>query len=171
MAVQALVRLESQRVRDQRRRTARLQVVELRACLPADREHVAEALRRDQRRARPFALEHRVRRHSRTVDDLIRREARLIQPGQHASRRVVWCRGPLVDGQLAVLPEQEVGECPADVDSEDGCHDEVSIRVCDLRAPDRRSGLRWGAFVKEADDGVLEALVRHYRQVFPVRDL
>ena len=42
-------------------------------------------LRRDQRRLGAFALEHRVRRDGRAVDDLVRGEARLIEASEYPS--------------------------------------------------------------------------------------
>jgi hypothetical protein len=69
----ALVQLEAQAALDERRRLRPEQVVEVRHAHAAELQHVAEALRRHERRARAAALQHRVRRHRRAVHELLER--------------------------------------------------------------------------------------------------
>jgi hypothetical protein len=86
-----------------------------------------EALGRDQPDARPFGLEESVRRNRRPMHDVLevtrRYTAHLADPRhavEHALRRVRGRRRRLDAVQIAalVVHEQQVGECPPDVDSE-----------------------------------------------------
>ncbi len=61
---------EAQRPRDERDRLGELDVVQRRPDLAADLEDVAEALGRDQRGPRDLALDDRVGRHGRAMDDV-----------------------------------------------------------------------------------------------------
>ncbi len=64
----AFAQLEAQRARHQRAGAAPAQVVQPRAVLALDLQHVAEAGGRDQRHARPGALQHRVGSHRGAVN-------------------------------------------------------------------------------------------------------
>ena len=116
----ALVQLEAQAALDERRRLRPEEVVEVRHAHAPQLEHVAEALRRHERRARAAALEHRVRRHRRAVHDLLELAAPVAEQLGDAVDDGHVVRGRrrehLAVGELARRElEQHVGERAADV--------------------------------------------------------
>src|SRR5262245_26326504 len=115
LKVEALLRLETEPARDEGRRPRWLQVVEPGPVLTADGEEVAKSLRCDEGDGRAAAFEHGVRRHCRTVYDLIRPPAAVMDAGQHGPRRVGWRGRRLedLDGAVALL-EVEVGKGATD---------------------------------------------------------
>jgi hypothetical protein len=120
----ALPHGEAQLARDQRGRPVPGQVVEGRAVLPADLDHVPESLGGHQRRAGPAALEQRVGGHRGAV-----REAGHgpdggldeLERGHHPERLVPRGGRHLGRDQPAVGQRHEVGEGPTHVDPEPGC--------------------------------------------------
>ena len=119
------VTLVSEPPGNERLRALVLDVVEHRNPQPAHLEDVPEAFRRHERRSRAEALEHRVRRDRRGVDDagdLVARDAALGQQGNgtvdDSAGVVVWRRQHLGRAHGAVVAEEhDVGEGAADVDA------------------------------------------------------
>ena len=96
----ALRDLEDRTARHQRRRPRRLDVVEDGAVAAADLEHVAEAARGDDRRARALALEDRVGRDRGAVGELGHApelDAHARDPGENRHGRVLGRGRHLVD--------------------------------------------------------------------------
>ena len=77
--------VEAQVARHERPRQLEDEVVEVVAALAADLDRVAEALRREQRRARALALDQRVRDERRAVHDAAERPRRRVRAAR-ASR-------------------------------------------------------------------------------------
>ena len=106
---------------DERRRPVLRQVVERRPILAGNLEHVAKALRGDERGARAAALEQCVRGHRHAVredGDVARPQARRIDRAHRSLGLVRRRRWHLGRDELAVDQRDEVGEGPADVDSQ-----------------------------------------------------
>ncbi len=122
LVVEALVRLQAQVVGDERRRPSGREVVQPGPSLPADDQHVAEAAGGDEGRPRALALQQGVGGHGGAVHHLLRVPGGLGEALEDAPGRVIGGAGALVEGQAAVLPQQEVGERPADVDAQHGGH-------------------------------------------------
>ncbi len=124
--VEALVDGHPPATRDERRRPLELEVVQARKAQPADLEHVAETLGRQQagRGAAPF--EDGVRRDRRAVQDLAERRGvdpgrgeQLHRAGNDRGRIVVGGRQDLAGERGAIRADQDkVREGPAHVDAE-----------------------------------------------------
>ena len=112
----AFIDLESKLSLNQRRRPARLNVVERGTILAGDLQHIAEPGRCDQCRTRALALEHRVCRHGRAVHHgPISPDSGTPQALQHSLSRVVRRAGDLKDVQSIVRSDGEVSERAADI--------------------------------------------------------
>ena len=123
VGVDALGHLEAQLPRDERLEGA-LQAVRGRAGAAPELQHVAEAARGDQPGPGALALEQRVGRRRRAVDerlDLAGRDASFGERREHALRLVPrrgrHLGGP--DGAGRLVEQHEVGEGAADVDADD----------------------------------------------------
>ena len=136
----ALRHAEAQVARYQRLRPLHVDVVLLEAVLPRHLDGIAEALRRDQRRARTLALDQRIGGQRRAVDDeshVLRPALRLGQDGAHALQdgalgRVG--RGQDLDGMGFCSDfENDVGERAADIDGQTGGHAYSSILMLPVR--------------------------------------
>ena len=123
LGIDPLVDLEAEAPLDQRHEPA-LQAIGRRPGAPAELEHVAKAARRDQADGRDLALEHRVGRRRRAVDDRLERrrlDLGRVERGDHAEGLVLDRRRHLGDAHLAArrLDHDQVGEGAADVDAGD----------------------------------------------------
>ena len=122
----ALGRAEAQLVRHERRRGGAAQLVQARARLARELEHVGETLGGDQRGAGGAALQQRVGRDRHAMCeqlDVPGARAGALQHeahgGEHCPGLLVGRRGYLGAEDGGVLAdEHRVGESPADVDSE-----------------------------------------------------
>ena len=104
MPIHALVHLEAQRPRHERRRPCRPQVIQLRPGLPADLQHVRKAPRRDERHPRPAPLQQGIRSDRRAVrDGYVGPDAEVLKTVQHCLCRIVRRGQPLSDGQPSRL--------------------------------------------------------------------
>ena len=119
--------------RDERRRLVGLQIVEVGTLLAGDLQQVAKSARGEQRGARALLLEQRVGGHGGAVGheaqggrrESIARGDR-ADAGQDALGRIGGHARQLEDGQplTRLVPERDVRERPADVDSQPG-HERV----------------------------------------------
>jgi len=122
--IQALVHRQAVAGRDQRLRQLDVEVVDVVAPLAADVEHVGVAGGRDERRARAFAFDERVRDQRRAVHYLAERRARaglaqeIEDHGGNGLARIVGRGRRLADPDAAGGREHgdAVGERAADVD-------------------------------------------------------
>ena len=104
--------------RHERRRMLGARPIEVRARLAAEMQDVLEALVRDERGARPAALEQRVRRDRGAVGEAV--DGRRADGASSGDDRVLLTRGRrhLRDPDLAVGDEHCIREGSADVDPE-----------------------------------------------------
>ena len=123
----ALVHLEPQVARHERRRQLEQHVVDVVAVLAADLERIAIPARREQRRAGALALDDGVGHERRAVNhrlDVRRGHARRLEDrgrlAFHGRRRIVGRRQRLADHHRAraIVHEQQIGEGAADVDAD-----------------------------------------------------
>ena len=102
--VEALVRLEAKLVGHERWLAVRREVVQPRPRLPPDREHVAEAARRDQRRSGALALDDGVGGDGGAVDEVegggLRRRRRSDQSSSARPSRMARAGSSGVEGRL-----------------------------------------------------------------------
>src|SRR5438067_8063882 len=135
--LQALGDREAQLARHERRRQLAIQIVVLVALLEAHLEHVAKAGRGDEGGARALALDQRIGREGRAVEqhlDLARRNARFSeQRGDAVEHRAL---GRLVRGEelprpaVAAALQDDVSEGTADVGGKaNGRHGRVCYRA------------------------------------------
>ncbi len=122
---QPLRHLDPPLPRDQRRFPDLVQPVDVPPRMPPDLQHVAEPGRRQQQPARQLALQHRIGRDRRPVQqqpDIGEREAeprrRLVDPRQQPERGIVRRRRRLdaVPRPARLIQNLQVGERPADID-------------------------------------------------------
>ena len=134
LGVHALADLEAQVAGHEDGGPVLEQVVEARARRAAQLEHVAQAARRDERRARALALEQRVGDDRRRVGeerDVARGDTAARERGgervQHAAGEVARRRRHLDDarGAAGLVHQDDVGERAADVDADAPAHGRV----------------------------------------------
>ena len=104
--------------RNQRRRKLRLKCIQNRAILPSDEQQIAEAFCGDQSGFRALAFQNGVgsnRRAVRDASDCLNVTTDRCQPVQHGAGGVVRRAQELMNPQLTVFAEDEIGERPADV--------------------------------------------------------
>ncbi len=106
---------------NQRRGMVPSEVVQGGAVLAAQPQHVLEAARRHEHHACTAALEQRIRRERRAVDEQLdgRSCPEELERPEHAGHRVVWGRDDLTHVERSVVAQRhEVGECAAHVDAD-----------------------------------------------------
>ena len=103
---------EPHAARHQRRQLFHERVIQVRARLAPNLQHVLESPRRHQRRAGALALQQRIGRHGRAVHHLRPDEigTQVLQPLQHCLRRVVRCRQDFMNYRRAILNADEIAE-------------------------------------------------------------
>ena len=118
--------LQPQAALHQRARLGPADVVQHRHAQVADLQDVAEATRRDQRRASALALQHRVRPDRRTVQHIGDARAvgeQLVQAGDDALAIVVRRRGDLARRDAPIVGDRhQIGERAADIDTDSHRH-------------------------------------------------
>ena len=127
VSVQALHHLAPQLPGHQRLGELQKQIVNVVALLGPHLQDIAEPLRRQQADPSARSLNQRVRDQGRSVDQVTdltefqaRRRQELFQTPQRPGRGVIGRRQAFVQADLAGLPveQNEIGECPADIESE-----------------------------------------------------
>ena len=137
VGIEALVHFEAQRVAGQQRGALLVKLIEVRAVLAADDQHIGKARRRQQRSDGAAAFEQGIGGHGHAVDDHELGEgegdavsrSRSRNPCSDRAALIVGRGRHLVDAQPAVLPDHEVGEGAADVDADAGsaCYASLSL--------------------------------------------
>ena len=122
--IDAFVQLEAPRARDQGFVALEIEIERIRPVAPGDLEHVAEALRCDQRRARAVALDERVDHERRAVVDEFdvgRFEFHFCEALENAGSEVAVGRRALrvYDPVGRSVERHEIGERTADIDGHD----------------------------------------------------
>ena len=119
----ALRDLERVAARDHRRRLPVVDVVDGAPALALQREHVAEALGREECDSGPFALEHRVGRDGRAVHEIsggVHCQTGFVERGDGSAVRLRGCARHLGDAHPIGLECDEIGERAPDLDPHPG---------------------------------------------------
>src|SRR5690606_8242332 len=119
--VEATIDPDAVLTRHERWGTRAVKCVELRSVLSPDLDHVLEAAVRDQHDAGAAALEQRVRRDRRSVNQqcCVAPGTQRLEGSVHGARRILRRRGHLRDAQRAVGHCDGIRERAARIDSDD----------------------------------------------------